>query len=96
MSDPNAHASSSKHHSKSSKKKHTSSKEKDSSSKHKQSSHSKHKSSKEKDDKKDKSTKEKATPFEHRSCRMRLSVPPKYAADWLTGVREMLDAMLMR
>ncbi|KLT42804.1 hypothetical protein CC85DRAFT_245172 [Cutaneotrichosporon oleaginosum] len=27
---------------------------------------------------------------------MRLSVPPKYAADWLAGVTETLDGMLMR
>lgn len=35
-------------------------------------------------------------PFEHRVQRMRLSVPPKYAADWLAGVNETLDGMLMR
>ncbi|ORX34732.1 hypothetical protein BD324DRAFT_583103 [Kockovaella imperatae] len=27
---------------------------------------------------------------------MRLSIPPKYAGDWLNGVREVLDGMLMR
>lgn len=35
-------------------------------------------------------------PFEHRVQRMRLSVPPKYAGNWLDGVRETLDGMLMR
>lgn len=34
--------------------------------------------------------------FEHRESRMRLSVPPKFAADWLAGVRDVLDGMLMR
>ena len=40
--------------------------------------------------------KEKSGPFEHRLSRMRLSVAPKYSADWLVGVREVLDGMLMR
>jgi len=35
-------------------------------------------------------------PFEHRVQRMRLSVPPKFAADWLEGVRETLNGMLMQ
>lgn len=35
-------------------------------------------------------------PFEHRVQRMRLSVPPKFSADWMEGVRETLDGMLMR
>jgi hypothetical protein len=43
-------------------------------------------------------TKDKDTsgPFEHRLSWMRLSVPPKFASDWLAGVREILDGMLMR
>nr|WRH23604.1 DNA-directed RNA polymerase I subunit [Naematelia aurantialba] len=65
--------------------------------------HSKHihsKSSKPKvrpDKVKDKSKdKERSGPFEHHLSRMRLSVPPKYSGDWLTGVREVLDGMIMR
>ncbi|GMK56715.1 hypothetical protein CspeluHIS016_0305550 [Cutaneotrichosporon spelunceum] len=68
-------------------------------------SSSKHKSKRSKEerrskkDKKAKVPKAKAVvegPFEHRVQRMRLSVPPKYAADWLAGVNEKLDGMLMR
>lgn len=87
MSTPNAHASSSKDHSKH-KKKH-SSRDKDGHSrkdKHKSKGHSKEKSEK----------KEKDTPWVHRRCRMRLSIPPKYADDWLLGIRDVLDGMLMR
>ena len=79
---PNAHASSSKDASKSkSHKEHREHKEK-----------SKHKHH----DKDKKSEKSKSAPFEHRLSRMRLSVPPKYAGDWLAGVREVLNEMLMR
>ncbi len=39
---------------------------------------------------------EKSRPFEHRLSSMRLSVAPKFSADWLIGVREALDGMLMR
>lgn len=35
-------------------------------------------------------------PFEHRVQRMRLAIPPKFSADWMEGVRESLDGMLMR
>lgn len=89
MSTPNAHASSSKDHSKH--KKHHA-KDKDGHShthKHKSKSHgSKHSQPHEK--------KEKASPWEHRKCKMRLSIPPKYAEDWLSGIRDVLDGMLMR
>lgn len=40
--------------------------------------------------------KEKLGPFEHRFSRLRLSVAPKFAADWLMGVREILDGLIMR
>ncbi|KAL7418815.1 hypothetical protein Q5752_006499 [Cryptotrichosporon argae] len=36
------------------------------------------------------------SPFELRVARMRLSVAPRFAGDWLAGVRETLDGMLMR
>jgi N-methylhydantoinase A/oxoprolinase/acetone carboxylase beta subunit len=58
---------------------------------------------KEKKDKKDKKERKALMggagvegPFEHRVQRMRLSVPPKFAADWLEGVRETLNVMLMQ
>jgi hypothetical protein len=60
---------------------------------------------KEKKDKKDRSSKHSSKsssrtaidgPFEHRVQRMRLSVPPKFSADWLVGVREVLNGMLMQ
>lgn len=35
-------------------------------------------------------------PFEHRLQRMRLSIPPKFSADWSEGVREVLNGMLMQ
>lgn len=86
MSAANAHASSSKHH------KH-----------HK--SEDKHKSKRgDKSDKKSKhhkdgsssSSSSSSKSYQHRTCRMRMSIPPKYSGDWLTGVVEILDAMLIR
>lgn len=82
MSLNNAEASSSKHKDR----KH---KSKSKEHKHKSKSGKEHKSSKVK-------TSGVEGPFEHRIQRMRLSVPPKYAANWLAGVRETLDGMLMR
>ncbi|WVQ80314.1 hypothetical protein IAT38_002419 [Cryptococcus sp. DSM 104549] len=94
MSQPNATASSSKH-----KKDKTKSK-----SKH----HHKEKAAapsapaadatgKKKDKKhKHKESKGDKSPFEHRVSRMRMSVPPKFAADVMMGVREKLDGMIMR
>lgn len=35
-------------------------------------------------------------PFELRTQRMKLSVPPKFSSNWIDGVREMLDSLLMR
>lgn len=63
----------------------------------------KHKSSKDKD-RKDKSKdkgkhrekSEKTGPFEHRTSRLRLSIPPKYGGDYLAGVKDILNGMLMR
>lgn len=83
MSLPNAEASSSKH-------KHRSKDGKDKESKHKH----KHKSDKKSSNKKSSGTPE--GPFELRVQRMRLSVPPKFSADWLEGVRENLNGMLMQ
>jgi DNA-directed RNA polymerase I subunit RPA43 len=85
MSATNAHASSSKHH------KH-----------HK--SEDKHKSKRgEKSDKSDKKTKHhkdgsssSSKSYQHRTCRMRMSIPPKYSGDWTMGVIEILDGMLIR
>ena len=51
---------------------------------------------KRKDGKQEKETEGRTGPFEHRLSRMRLSVAPKFSADWLIGVREQLDGMLMR
>lgn len=83
MSAPNAVASSSKHKDR---------KHKDKSSK--KSKEHKHKSHKNKLPKAERSAVD--GPFEHRVQRMRLSVPPKFSADWLEGVCETLDGMLMR
>ncbi|OCF36187.1 hypothetical protein I316_02060 [Kwoniella heveanensis BCC8398] len=85
MSQPNAQASSSKQQSKKDKShSHSHSHKKDrTGSSHKEHHH--HGSSKH-----DKS------PFEHRLSRMRISVPPKFAGDTMSGVRENLDGMIMR
>ncbi|WVF66130.1 hypothetical protein IAT40_000869 [Kwoniella sp. CBS 6097] len=72
-----------------------------------QASSSKHKSKKDKSHKKDRteshkehyqhhSSKHDKSPFEHRLSRMRISVPPKFAGDTMSGVREKLDGMIMR
>ncbi|WVQ93758.1 hypothetical protein IAU59_000835 [Kwoniella sp. CBS 9459] len=82
MSQPNAQASSSKHKSKKDK---SHSHKKDKATSQKESHH--HHSSSSKHDK---------SPFEHRLSRMRISVPPKFAGDTMTGVREKLDGMIMR
>lgn len=55
---------------------------------------SKDKERKDKGKSKDKS--EKTGPFEHRTSRLRLSIPPKYAGDYLAGVQDILNGMLMR
>jgi DNA-directed RNA polymerase I subunit RPA43 len=68
---------------------------------------SKHKSDKHKGHKRDKgaavngavlkkSKTERGGPFEHRRMRMRLSLPPRFSGDYMIGVREQLDAMVMR
>ncbi|KAL1407075.1 hypothetical protein Q8F55_006488 [Vanrija albida] len=84
MSAPNAVASSSKHKDR----------------KHKDKSSKKSKEHKHKHHSKNKLPKAERSavdgPFEHRVQRMRLSVPPKFSADWLEGVCETLDGMLMR
>lgn len=61
-------------------------------------SHKKHKDKKEKskDKGKHRDKSEKTGPFEHRTSKLRLSIPPKYAGDYLTGVKEILNGMLMR
>ena len=63
-------------------------------------SEKKHKSkSKDKDRKdkgKNKDKSEKTGPFEHRTSRLRLSIPPRYGADYLAGVKDILNGMLMR
>lgn len=43
-----------------------------------------------------KSKSERTGPFEHRRMRMRLSVPPRFSGDYMVGVREQLDGMVMR
>lgn len=61
-------------------------------------SHKKHKS-KDKDRKdkgKHKEKSEKTGPFEHRTSRLRLSIPPKYGGDYLAGIKDILNGMLMR
>jgi len=57
-------------------------------------SKSKDKDRKDKSKSKDKS--EKTGPFEHRTSRLRLSIPPRYGADYLAGVKDILNGMLMR
>lgn len=57
---------------------------------------SKVKSSSSRHAEKDGKGKEKKGPFELHTSRMRLSVPPKYSGDWMAGVRELLDGMVMR
>lgn len=85
MSLNNAVASSSKH------------KDRNGKSKSKRKEHkSKHKHSKSSQPKVERANSQVEGPFEHRIQRMRLSVPPKYSADWLAGVKETLDGMLMR
>lgn len=62
-------------------------------------SHKKHKSSKDKNRKdtgKSKEKSEKTGPFEHRTSRLRLSIPPKYGGDYLAGIKDILNGMLMR
>ena len=64
-------------------------------------SEKKHKSkSKDNKDRKDKGKSkdksEKTGPFEHRTSRLRLSIPPRYGADYLAGVKDILNGMLMR
>ncbi|KAK1926056.1 hypothetical protein DB88DRAFT_480527 [Papiliotrema laurentii] len=92
MSSPNAHASSSRDPTKHKKK--SKSKDKDGH-KHKHKHRDHDKSSRDKSSSSSSSS-SKSSPFEHRTTRMRLSIPPKYALDWLSGVREVLDGMLMR
>lgn len=46
--------------------------------------------------KKKKEKSEKGAPYEVKTMRMRLSIPPRYSADYMGGVREQLDAMVMR
>ncbi|WVR03528.1 hypothetical protein IAU60_000520 [Kwoniella sp. DSM 27419] len=60
-----------------------------------QASSSKHKTKKDKS-KHSSSSKSDKSPFEHRLSRMRMSIPPKFAADAMIGVREKLDGMIMR
>lgn len=64
---------------------------------HKDKSKSKHKSSKSKGvPGGTKAQRSVDGPFELRNLRMRLAVPPKFSSDYLDGVRETLDGMLMR
>lgn len=55
---------------------------------------SKDKDRKDKSKHKDKS--EKTGPFEHRTSRLRLSIPPRYGGDYLAGIKDILNGMLMR
>jgi len=57
-------------------------------------SKSKDKERKDKGKSKDKS--ENTGPFEHRTSRLRLSIPPRYGADYMAGVKDILNGMLMR
>jgi len=63
-------------------------------------SEKKHKSKSKDKDRKDKGKgkdkSEKTGPFEHRTSRLRLSIPPRYGADYLAGVKDILNGMLMR
>jgi DNA-directed RNA polymerase I subunit RPA43 len=71
-----------------------------SSSSSKPKSHKTHKSKPKDKDRKDKGKhkekSEKTGPFEHRTSRLRLSIPPRYGADYLAGVKDILNGMLMR
>lgn len=86
MSATNAHASSSKHH------KHHKTDDKHKSKRSEKSDKSDKKSKHHKDSSSSSSSKS----YQHRTCRMRMSIPPKYSGDWTTGVVEILDGMLIR
>jgi hypothetical protein len=57
---------------------------------------SKSKDEERKDKGKSKDKSEKTGPFEHRTSRLRLSIPPRYGADYMAGVKDILNGMLMR
>lgn len=63
---------------------------------HKSSKKHKDRKEKTKDKSKHKDKSEKTGPFEHRTSRLRLSIPPKYGGDYLAGVKDILNGMLMR
>lgn len=43
-----------------------------------------------------KSRKTREGPFEHRRSKMRISIPPKFGGDYMAGVHEILNSMIMR